>query len=162
MRALDDIEDMNQELDVTIRDLAPVRVAMLEYQAGSLVGTYQESIGMLFREVEGWLKHNGYDPQSLRRFGVPITEGERLIRYWCCIETPPDLATASGPVSICELAGGRYAVLSMFKNGATIGTTINRFYTDYVPSHGLKLDMTRPPIEIYYPDTMDYCVPVHE
>jgi hypothetical protein len=48
----------------------------------------------------------------------------------------------------------------MVKNSATIGHNIGRFYSEYVPAHGLMLDPTRYSIEVYYPDTMDYCVPV--
>lgn len=72
---------MNEELNVSVRDLPPVRVVMIEYRASSLAGTYQESIGMLFAEVEVWLEHNGYDVHSLRRIGVPFTEGEQEIYY---------------------------------------------------------------------------------
>ena len=56
----------------------------------------------------------------------------------------------------------RYAVLSLVKVAATIGPTIGRFYSEYAPAHGLTPDDSRPPIEVYYAQTMDYCAPVKQ
>jgi DNA gyrase inhibitor GyrI len=151
---------MNETLQVKVREMPPVRVALLEYNAEGLAGTYSESIGMLFREVEGWLTHLGFETDQLRRLGVPFSDGPILRRYWCCIEAPEGLAADDGPVQVRELAGGRYAVLSLAKDAATIGPTIGRFYSEYAPAHGLTPDETRPPIEIYDAETMDYCAPV--
>jgi DNA gyrase inhibitor GyrI len=91
---------------------------------------------------------------------VPFTDGPTLLRYWCCIEAPEGLAAGEDAVQVRELAGGRYAVLTLVKDSDTIGPSIDRFYSEYAPAHGLTLDETRPPIEVYYPETMDYCVPV--
>jgi AraC family transcriptional regulator len=151
---------MSERLNVSIRDLPPIRVALLEYNAEGLAGEYRESIGMLFLEVEGWLMSRGHDTARLRRIGVPFGEGPALRRYWCCIEAPPGLEAGEGAVQVRELAAGRYAVLSLVKDSKTIGPSIERFYAEYVPAEGLVLDQTRPPLEIYYPETMDFCVPV--
>jgi DNA gyrase inhibitor GyrI len=151
---------MNESLNVVVRELSPVRVALLEYKAKGFKGEYQESIGMLFREVEGWLNHLGFKTDHLRRFGVPFTDGPTLLRYWCCIEAPEGLVASEKGVQVSELAGGRYAVLTLVKDSDTIGPGIDRFYSEYVPAHGLTLDETRPPIEVYRPEMMDYCVPV--
>jgi len=151
---------MNESLNVSVRDLPPVRVALLEYNAEGLAGEYRASIGVLFREVEGWLASRGYDTDRLRRLGVPFTDGPTLRRYWCCIEAPQDLVAGEGAVQVRELAGGRYAVLSLAKDSATIGPDIDRFYSEYVPANDLLPDATRPAIEIYYPETMDYCAPL--
>ncbi len=151
---------MNESLNVVVSELPPVRVALLAYEAQGLKGQYQESIGMLFLEVEGWLMSRGHQTDGLRRIGVPFNDGPTLVRYWCCIEAPAGLEAGDGPVRVDELTGGRYAVLSLTKDAATIGPSIDRFYSEYVPAHNLLLDETRPPIEIYFPETMDYCVPV--
>lgn len=151
---------MNDSLNVTLRELPPLRVALLEYNAEGLAGTYSESIGMLFREVEGWLLSRGYDAARLRRIGVPFNDGPALRRYWCCIEAPVGLEAGEGAVQVRELAAGRYAVLSLVKDSRTIGDHITRFHSEYVPAAGLVLDEARPPLEIYYADTMDYCAPI--
>lgn len=150
---------MSEPLNVSIRELSPVRVAMLEYKAGGMAGRYQGAIGAKFLEVEGWLRLHGVDTDRLRRIGVPFTDGPDLTRYWCCIEAPEGIAS-DGAVEVRELAGGRYAVLTLAKNAATIGDNIERFYSEYVPAQGLTLDASRPPMEIYYPNTVEYCAPV--
>ena len=151
---------MSEPLNVSVRELPPVRVALLEHHDEGPAGGYNQSIGMLFREVEGWVALQSYDTDPLRRFGVPFTAGDELVGYWCCIEAPEGLTAGDGPVQVRELDGGRYAVLSMPKDPATIGDTNGRFYADYAPSHGLIPDESRPPIEVYYRETMDYCAPV--
>jgi DNA gyrase inhibitor GyrI len=152
---------MTGSLTVEVRELAPVRVVLLEYQAkGLLAGEYSESIGMLFREVEGWLRHRHYDVDGLRRLGVPFAEGGDLQSYWCCIEAPEGLTAGDAPVEVRELAGGRYAVLTLVKDAATIGPSIERFYREYAHVHNLTPDDSRPPIEVYHSQTMEYCAPV--
>lgn len=151
---------MIESLNVNVRELPPVRVALLEYQVEGLAGTYRESIGMLFREVEGWLAIHGYPTNQLQRLGVPFNEGRSLQRYWCCIEAPEGLTAGDGVVQVRELAGGLYAVLTLKKSATTIGPSIDRFYNEYVPAHHMILDDSRPPIEIYHSNTMDYCMPV--
>lgn len=150
---------MNEPLNVRIQELSPVRVAMLEINVGGMVGRYQGAIGAKFLEVEGWIKSRGIHDDHLRRIGVPFNEGTELSHYWCCIEVPEGVM-GHGPVEVRELAGGRYAVLTLQKNAATIGDTIDRFYSEYAPSKGLTLDNSRPPMEIYYRDTVEYCAPV--
>ena len=151
---------MSKPLNVDVRELPPVRVALLEYNAEGLAGTYHESVGMLYREVEGWLALQGYDTESLRRFGVAFKEGDTLQRYWCCIEAPEGLTDGDGLVQVRELDGGRYAVLSVTKGATALDDAIDRFYADYAPTHGLLPDATRPSIEIYHRATIEYCLPV--
>lgn len=151
---------MDDSLNVVVRELPAVRVALLEYYVSGPAGEYSADIGMLFREVEGWLKHLGYETGSRRRIGVPFTEGSRLRSYWCCIEAPDGLVEGEGKVRVRELAAGRYAVLSLVKDSATIGPAIGRFYEEYAPAHNLTPDETRPPFEVYHAQTMEYCAPV--
>lgn len=152
--------EMNRELNVTVRDLPEVRVVTLEYRAKGVTGTYQASIGELFRELEGWLRLRHVDTRHLRRIGVPSTEGGDLQSYWCCIEAPEGLAPEDGAVKMRVVAAGRYAVLTLAKDANTIGANIGRFYSEYVAAHMLALDASRPPYEVYYLDTMEYCVPL--
>lgn len=150
---------MSEPLNVSIRESEPVRVALLEYEEKGLAGTYQGAIGVKFQEVEGWLRLHGVKTDGLRRIGVPFTEGEHLRSYWCCIEAPEGV-NGDGPVVVRELAGGRYAVLTIPKNSNLIRESIDRFYGEYVPAHGVTIDSSRTPLEVYHPDTMEYCIPV--
>lgn len=151
---------MNDSLEVAVRELPAVRVAFLEYHAEGRAGEYGPDIGMMYRDVEGWLKHLGYKTDSLRRFGVPFSEGSRLRSYWCCVEAPDGLAEGKGKMQVRELAAGRYAVLSLHKDSETVGPAISRFYDEYAPAHGLVPDETRPLYEVYHPESMEYRIPV--
>lgn len=151
---------MNDSLNVAVRELPAVRVAFLEYHARGTAAEYGPDIGMMYREVEGWLNHLGYKTGSLRRLGVPFNEGSRLRSYWCCIEAPEGLAEGKGKMQVRELAAGRYAVLSLHKDSETVGPAISRFYDEYAPAHGLVPDETRPLYEVYHPESMEYCIPV--
>lgn len=150
---------MTDQLNVIIRDDDPVRVALIEYREKGLVSTYQGAIGVKFQEVDGWLRLHGIKTDGLRRIGVPFTDGEHLLSYWCCIEAPEGVM-GDGPVSVRELAGGRYAVLTIPKNTSVIDESISRFYSEYVTAHNITVDNSRPSLEVYHHDTMEYCIPV--
>lgn len=150
---------MSESLNVIIRELEPVRVALLEYEEKGLMEAYQGAIGAKFLEVEGWLNVHHVKTNGLRRIGVPITDGTHLTSYWCCIEAPDGLV-GDGPVVVRELAGGRYAVLTIPKNTSLIDESIGRFYKEYVPAHNIILDSSRPTLELYHRDTMEFCIPV--
>jgi hypothetical protein len=51
-------------------------------------------------------------------------------------------------------------VLWLEKDSVTIGERIGQFFSEYVPQYQLILDATRPGYEVYYAQTMDYCVPI--
>lgn len=150
---------MSDPLNVRIRDVEPVCVALIEYREKGLVSTYQGAIGVKFQEVEGWLRLHGIKTDGLRRIGVPFTDGEHLLSYWCCIEAPEGVM-GEGPVMVRELSGGRYAVLTIPKNSSLISESINRFYSEYIPAHDITVDSSRPSLEVYHHDTMEYCIPV--
>ena len=151
---------MNDSLDVAVRELPAVRVALLEYKAEGRAREYGADIGMMYRDVEGWLKHLGYKTDSLRRFGVPFSEGSRLQSYWCCVEAPEGLTEGKGKMQVRELAAGRYAVLLLHKDSETVGPALRRFYDEYAPAHGLVPDEKRPLYEVYHPESMEYRIPV--
>ena len=151
---------MTDSLDITVRELPPIRVVMMEHKTTGMAGDYSASIGMMFRELEGWLKIHKFETDLLHRYGVPHTVDGHLVSYWCCIEAPDGLLEGGKGVTVGELAGGRYAVLSLVKDSEIIGSAIDRFYNEYVPAHGLELDNSRHPIEVYYHERMEYCAPV--
>jgi hypothetical protein len=51
-------------------------------------------------------------------------------------------------------------VLSLEKDSAAIGERIGQFFAEYVPQQKLILDATQPNYEVYYDQTMDYCIPI--
>ena len=94
--------------------------------------------------------------------GVPVLEDKQLIMYDCCIEFPFPVLEERGDISLRVLPGGEYALLRVEKTPAKIGKAIQLFYSDYIPRNALILDEERPTYEIYYEDTMEYCVPIQK
>jgi DNA gyrase inhibitor GyrI len=91
---------------------------------------------------------------------VPKAVGGRLASYECCEQVPAEVTIGTDDIGIKELAGGRYAVVSMEKKPAIIGDSIRHFHQEYVPHNDIGIDGARPTYEIYYEDTMEYCVPI--
>ena len=147
-------------LNVSVQDLPTVHVAYIDYQASSDQGDFHSEIRACFQRVQSWVRGLGHDPYSLLNVGVPNVHDGHLVSYGCCVQIPEDVQSGSDRVDIRELPGGRYAVVKMDKDPQTIGDSIGRFYQEYVPKNNLKIDRMRPTYEIYWEDTLDYCVPI--
>ena len=84
-----------------------------------------------------------------------------LITYDCCIEFPLPLDDErSDDIRQKSLPGGTYAVLRIEKIRSKIARSIRQFQRDYIPENQIIVDESRPIYEIYYKDTMEYCVPI--
>ena len=147
-------------LSVSIKELPAVHVACIDYQANSERGDFHNEIRKCFQRVQNWVRKLDYDPYTLLNVGVPNVVDGQLSSYECCIQVPEDVQSGSDGVNIKELPGGRYAVVSAEKDTRIIGDSIGRFYQEYVPQNNIEVDGTRPTYEIYYENTMEYCVPI--
>jgi DNA gyrase inhibitor GyrI len=114
-----------------------------------------KTIRPAFRELRAHVSGFGLDPDTLLPIGIPQVVDGQLVSYDCCIEFPLQDAADTR-----MLPGGRFAVLTVEKIPARIGPAIRSFWGDYLPEHGLLVDEERPTYEIYFTDTLDYCVPV--
>ena len=152
-------ENTTASLSISIKELPSVHVAYIDYQAKDESDNSDE-IRKCFQRVQDWVKGLGYDPYALLNIGIPIVVDGRLLRYESCIEVPAKVQAGSDNIGIKELPGGLYAVVSIEKDPAIIGNSIGRFYQEYVPQNKIKIDGTRPTYEIYYENTMEYCVPI--
>ena len=95
--------------------------------------------------------------------GTPLGDIEHIASEYGLdhlVEVPDDVGSGAGDISIQELVGGRYAVLTTDKDPSICGPDIGRFYQEYVPQKGLEIDDTRPTYEIYYERALEYCVPI--
>jgi len=153
-------DNTEASLSVSIGDLPSVHVACMEYQATADPSNMHDEIGECFRRVQAWLRERGYDPLTWLTIGVINVADGRLASYDCCVQVPELLQSGSEGVEVKDLVGGRYAVLSMPKDPAAIGSSIGRFYQEHVPQHHIAVDGARPTYEIYHESTMEYCVPV--
>lgn len=149
-----------QPLSVAIRDLPPIPIAYTYCHLQQEAGDYNDQIRDGFQQVKDWAAQRGYDLSVLRVIGIPHVSEAQLTGYECGIELPETIQLSTEAIQTKQLSGGRYAILSLEKDSATIGETIGRFFAEYVPQHQLVIDSQRPSYEIYYESVMDFCVPI--
>ena len=152
--------EVGQALAVTIRDLPKVFVAYIHCQVDQAAGNFSDQIRDGFQNVKDWVMQKGYDLSGLKVIGIPQVNNGQLTGYECCVELPETVDGNTESIQTKQLSGGKYAVLTLEKDSATIGETISRFFTDYVPGHQLMIDDQRPSYEIYDERIMDFCVPI--
>ncbi len=149
-----------QQLHVTIQDLPPILIAYTSCQLQEMTGSYSGQIRDGFQRIKDWARQHGYDSSVLKVIGIPCVAGTQLISYVCALELPEAMTAITEGIQTKQLAGGRYAILSLEKDSTTIGQTIGHFFAEYVPQHQLIVDSQRPSYEVYYEDIMDFCVPL--
>jgi DNA gyrase inhibitor GyrI len=147
-------------LAVSIRELPSVHVAYIDCKVDFAQGDFSNEIHKCFQRVQTWVRELGYDPYKLLTIGAIQVVNSRLAVYECCVQIPEEVQSGSDDVGIRELLGGRYAVVSIKKEPAIIGDSISRFYQEYAPQNNIEIDGTRPTYEIYYENTVEYCVPI--
>jgi DNA gyrase inhibitor GyrI len=132
-----------QPLHVTIRDLPPTMIVYTSVLLQQMKGSYNDQIRDGFENIKDWARQQGYDPSALKVIGIPNINGAQLIGYECALEL--EIAPLNTEdIHTKQLPGGRYAILSLEKDSATIGETIRRFFAEYVPQHQLTVDSQRP------------------
>lgn len=149
-------------LHVGICELEPVQVAYKTclFRSTTLPGSYDKRIRSTFQMLREWLVCFGLDPKTFLHIGIPGLENNQLVTYDCCIEFPLPVVENKADIGIKILPGGQYALLRVEKTRAKIEKAIQRLYSEYIPAHHLILEEDRPTYEIYYEDTMEYCVPL--
>ena len=149
-----------QALAVSIRDLLPVEVAYTRCRLEQSAGNFSDQIRDGFQVVKDWAAQKGFDTSLLKVVGIPQVSNGQLTSYDCCIELPEPVEVSEEGIQSKQLTGGKYTILTLEKDSATIGETIGRFFREYVPEHELVIDNNRPNYEIYYENLMDFCVPI--
>jgi len=121
---------------------------------------YDKKIRQAFQVLREWTVRFGLDPKQSLHIGIPTVEDKQLIMYECCLEFLLPMMEDNDEIRLKTLPGGSYAVLRVEKVPTKIGKAIQSFHADYIPNNDLLIDHERPIYEIYYEDTMEYCVPV--
>ena len=147
-------------LQVHIQELPLREVVCLTCQLDQVTGQFSTQIGDGFGQVKHWLEQHSQVVTDQLIIGIPHVVERQLVGYDCCVELPHSTTPLPQGWQTKHLPGGRYAVLSLEKDSATIGERIGQFFAEYVPQHQLILDPTRPSYEVYYIQTMDYCIPI--
>ena len=147
-------------LGVLIQELPAREVVCLTCELDQASGQFSTQIGEGFEQVKQWVEQQGQVIADRLIIGIPHVVERQLIGYDCCVDAPHSAAPLPQGWQAKQLAGGRYAVLSLEKDSATIGQRIGQFFAEYAPQNRLVLDPTRPSYEVYYAQTMDYCVAI--
>lgn len=119
-----------------------------------------KKINEAFLSLREWVVNFGLDPDALLHIGIPSLDGKVLVTYSCCLEFPLPIDEGGNGVDVKSLQGGLYAILRVEKKPSKISKAIRQFHGDYIPENQIIIDETRQIYEIYYADTMEYCVPV--
>ncbi|WP_028447405.1 AraC family transcriptional regulator [Chitinimonas koreensis] len=159
-------DEMENEMDVKLVELAPVKVAYLRY-----IGPYGPGIGVFWRETVGpWLRANGLEGRACYGIGLddPSVTPPEKCRYDACVEIP-DGFVPGGAALPATLPGGRYAVTTFRGAPATIGAAWIELCGAWLPGSGLQYD-ARPSFEYYAPEgrtdpvtgefSCELCIPV--
>jgi DNA gyrase inhibitor GyrI len=151
-------------LHVGICKLEPVQVVYKTclFRSTSLLGSYDRRIRETFQIVRERIACFGLDPEKLLHIGIPTLENKQLVTYDCCVEFLFPLMENNCDIALRTLPGGDYDVLRVEKTPAKIRKAIDTFLAEYIPDNGLIFDENRPTYEIYYEDTMEYCVPIQK
>ena len=147
-------------LHVGITDLSPIRAAHKLCIFPASPNKPYKKINEMFQSLREWVVIFGLDPDKLLHIGIPSLDNKDLISYGCCIEFPLPIEDDSHGVDIKSLSGGTYAILRIKKKKSKISKAIRQFHGDYIPENQIIIDEHRPIYEIYYADTMEYCVPI--
>lgn len=147
-------------LRVHIQELPTREVVCLTCQLDQASGQFSTQIGEGFEQIKRWVEQHNEAVADRLIIGIPHVVERQLIGYDCCVESAHIATPLPQGWQTKHRPGGRYAVLSLAKDSATIGERIGQFFAEYVPQHQLILDPTRPNYEVYYAHTMDYCIPI--
>jgi DNA gyrase inhibitor GyrI len=145
---------------VDCRDLPPREVVYLSCSVDLATGAFSTQIGNGFDHLKRWAQQQGYEAAETLIIGIPHVIERQLVAYDCCVQLPVHISAPVANLASKQIPGGRYAILSLEKDSATIGELIGRFFAEYVPQHHLNIDEARLSYEVYYTRTMEYCVPI--
>ncbi len=149
---------MSHRLNVETRETQPIKVAYITYTPDGNETNQHEAIRKKFNVLSQKITELEYDTSKLRVIGIPVTSEEGLVRYECCIEVPE--YRDAEEIKFKEIPGGMYCVLVMDKKPELIGPSIGRFFSEYIPEMGLRIDANRPVLEMYTENSMEFFVPV--
>ncbi|WP_309629843.1 AraC family transcriptional regulator [Brevundimonas sp.] len=124
---------------VTLRDVAPTRVAMFEHRGdpGTLEVTIQEFIA--------WRKAAGLTPRTSSTFNIWHTERRPAnpadYRMELCVGVGPDqrIESTDGSVREGEIPGGRCAVLRVTGDTHNLEPAALYLYRDWLPASGEEM-----------------------
>lgn len=120
--------------DVTIRDVAPTPVAIMEHRGDPA------TIGATIQRFIAWRKATGLSPKTSPTFNVfhsdPRTTPSAEYRMDLCVGTDRPIETNGEPVEAGTIPGGRCAVLRVVGNTDNLEPAALYLYRDWLPDSG--------------------------
>ncbi len=120
--------------DVTIRDVAPTPVAVMEHRGDPA------AIGATIQRFIGWRKAAGLSPKTSATFNVfhsdPRTTPPAEYRMDLCAGTARPIAPNGERVEPGTIPGGRCAVLRVVGNSDNLERAALYLYRDWLPASG--------------------------
>ena len=120
--------------DVTIRDVAPTPVAVMEHRGDPA------AIGATIQRFIAWRKATGLSPKTSATFNVfhsdPRTTPPAEYRMDLCAGTARPIASNGERIEPDTIPGGRCAVLRVVGNSDTLERAALYLYRDWLPASG--------------------------
>lgn len=120
--------------DVTIRDVPPTRVAIMEHRGDPA------TLGATIRRFIAWRRAAGLHPRTSPTFNVwrserrPASPGDYSIDL--CVGTDQPIVAGDDQVKAGEIPGGRRAVLRVIGNTDNLEPAALYLYRDWLPASG--------------------------
>lgn len=120
--------------DVTIRDLAPIPVAIMEHRGDPAL------IGATIQRFIAWRKATGLTPKTSPTFNVfhsdPHTTPLSEYRMDLCVGTDRPIDWEDGQIKAGVIPGGRCAVLRVIGNTDNLEPAALYLYREWLPASG--------------------------
>jgi AraC family transcriptional regulator len=116
--------------DVTIRDVPPTRVALMEHRGDPA------TLGATIQRFIAWRKAAGLHPRTCPTFNVwrPVSPGNYSIDL--CVGTDQSIEANGEEIKAGEIPGGRCAVLRVVGYTDNLRPAALYLYRDWLPSSG--------------------------
>jgi AraC family transcriptional regulator len=122
---------------VTIRDVAPTRVAMFEHRGDP------ETLDATIQRFIAWRKAHGLSPANSKTFNIWYTERRPAnpadYRMDLCCGTDEPFETDGGTVREGTIPGGRCAVLRVTGDTHNLEPAALYLYRDWLPASGEEM-----------------------
>lgn len=125
--------------DVTIREVAPTRVAIFEHRGDP------ETINTTIQQFIAWRKAAGLSPKSNPTFNIwysercPADPADYRVDLCVGLNTDQPIDTDGGVVKTGEIPGGRCAVLRVTGDTHNLEPAASYLYREWLPASGEEM-----------------------
>jgi AraC family transcriptional regulator len=147
------------ELPIEIRSLAPMNTIYARYRGTINEGRINSDITGLFEHVASWLVAREALNKDSLTVGLilddPYITPDGRHRYDACITTEHRM-TPTGDLGVRTIPGGKYALVQLKDRPDTVRDLLHLVSTEWLPLSPYVWDVTRPALEIFFPNSLDH------